>query len=30
MFESDDPIARYASDTALFGDLTGRADFTAS
>ena len=29
MFESDDPIARYASDTALFGDLTGREDFAA-
>jgi len=29
MFESDDPIARYASDTALFGDLAGREDFAA-
>ncbi len=29
MFESADPIARYASDKALFGDLTGNADFAA-
>ena len=29
MFESADPIALYASDKALFGDLTERADFAA-
>lgn len=29
MFESADPIAQYASDKALFGDLTGQADFAA-
>lgn len=29
MFESADPIAAYAGDKALFGDLTGREDFVA-
>lgn len=29
MFDSADPIALYASDKALFGDLTERADFAA-
>ncbi len=29
MFESADPIAAYASDKALFGDLTERDDFAA-
>lgn len=29
MFEADDPIAAYAQDSALFGELTQRADFTA-
>ncbi|MEB6337702.1 D-arabinitol 4-dehydrogenase [Serratia rhizosphaerae] len=29
MFESDDPIAVYAQDSALFGELTQRADFVA-
>ena len=29
MFEADDPIAVYAQDSALFGELTQRADFAA-
>ncbi|MCR1000102.1 D-arabinitol 4-dehydrogenase [Serratia rubidaea] len=29
MFEADDPIAAYAQDSALFGELTQRADFAA-
>ncbi len=29
MFQSADPVAVYASDKALFGDLTEREDFAA-